>query len=485
MDQYSEKYFAQDHSKTAIANSQNDKNAIQLIDNRPISALQQKLSIIQKKTNSENSKNTLSDERNLQTEENHNPAQLNTETPAVKRNNTIQLARTKQTTRRNTARRDTTKPKIKKTDTYLYNPHREYQEIKLSISKKANAAKFHLENVKPQLEDDEEISLLESYESNVNKIDSKASNILIKIKSLPASKGPLRSQNVARNTLAGELNGYNKYLNILLIEIRNIFPMNVGGFGAKGRAHDIQTDVNPFYAPFGKTLNNHYFQNFTLDGIAPQVNVYKQSAIAPKQKAGPLQILGFSYANSSNPDKLSLQNKVDNSLKAIQTTQDVWFTNTPVGKDRGDGQYKNMANTNAAGYAWLLGLVGNQRWEWLHIRGAGLGGKTDSTNLVAGARDANTHMIPFESNIRHLGTAVKKHSDKYSKLQVIWSVSGQIAKFAYDTIRIQWNLFRNNNTLKAKGDVSFQPLNTNNNISKNEVAKIEDLLSEVRNGLDK
>lgn len=259
--------------------------------------------------------------------------------------------------------------------------------------------------------------------------------------------------------------------------------MNAGGFGAKGRAHNMKAEVNPNPVPFGTPLNNHYFQNITLNGATPNVNVYKKSATVAKQKLGPLQVLGSTYANNSPVFKNILLNNVDQSLGSINTPQDVTFRDTPVGKGRGDGQYKNMANTNAAGYAWLLGRVGNQRWEWLHIRGAGLGGKTDSTNLVAGARDANTHMIPFESNIRHLGTAVKNHPQKYSRLRVIWSVSGQVAKYAYKTIRIKWSLFRKNNTQKATGDVSFKPLDTSNNISKNEVTKIENLLNDIRSGL--
>jgi len=127
--------------------------------------------------------------------------------------------------------------------------------------------------------------------------------------------------------------------------------------------------------------------------------------------------------------------------------------------------------------------LGNQRWEWLHIRGAGLGGKTDSTNLVAGARDSNTHMIPFESNIRHLGTAVKNNSKKYSYLDVKWSVSGKLAKHAYQIIRIQWSLIKIGGAKQASGDVFFKPLDIGNNISKNEVNKIEEILTDIRNEL--
>jgi len=475
MDKYSGKYFTQNHSITSTANSQSGKNAIQLMDNRPVSALQQKLSTIQKKTNSENN---LSDENNLHTEGNQNPVQLQSTTRTVNNNSTIQLAKAKNPTRRNKVH-----DRVKKTKRFDINPLREYHDIKNNVSQKVTSTKLYLQKVEKQLDDDGDIALLGSYRNRLNKIYSDTKDLLNEIITLPPTKGRLRSQTVDRDKLASQLRGCQFYLHKVVTEIKKVFPMNAGGFGAKGRAHDMKAEVNPHAIPFGAPLNNHYFQNITLNGATPNVNVYKKSATVAKQKLGPLQVLGSTYPNNASVSKAVLLNNVDQSLGSINTPQDVTFRDTPVGKGRGDGQYKNMANTNAAGYAWLLGRVGNQRWEWLHIRGAGLGGKTDSTNLVAGARDANTHMIPFESNIRHLGTAVKNHPTKYSRLRVVWSVSGQVAKYAYKTIRIKWTLFRKDSSKKATGDVSFKPLDTANNISKNEVTKIENLLNDIRSGL--
>jgi len=475
MDKYSGKYFTQNHSITSTANSQSGKNAVQLMDNRPVSALQQKLSVIQKKTNSENN---LSDENNLHTEGNQNPVQLQSTTRTVNNNSTIQLAKAKNPTRRNKVH-----DRVKKTKRFDINPLREYYDIKNNVSQKVSSTKLYLQKVEKQLDDDGDIALLGSYRNRLNRIYSDTKDTLNELITLPPVKGRLRSQTGDRDKLAGELRGYQFYLYKVITEIKKVFPMNAGGFGAKGRAHDMKAQVNPNPVPFGTPLNNHYFQNITLNGATPNVSVYKKSATVAKQKLGPLQVLGSTYSNNAFVSKAVLLNNVDQSLGSINTPQDVTFRDTPVGKGRGDGQYKNMANTNAAGYAWLLGRVGNQRWEWLHIRGAGLGGKTDSTNLVAGARDANTHMIPFESNIRHLGTAVKNHPTKYSRLRVIWSVSGQVAKYAYKTIRIKWTLFRKDSSKKATGDVSFKPLDTANNISKNEVTKIENLLNDIRSGL--
>ncbi|MCG8460063.1 MAG: hypothetical protein MI919_27590, partial [Holophagales bacterium] len=39
-------------------------------------------------------------------------------------------------------------------------------------------------------------------------------------------------------------------------------------------------------------------------------------------------------------------------------------------------------------------------WEWLHIRGAQIGGETEQGNLIAGTFAANSEMIPFESQIQ-------------------------------------------------------------------------------------
>jgi hypothetical protein len=43
-----------------------------------------------------------------------------------------------------------------------------------------------------------------------------------------------------------------------------------------------------------------------------------------------------------------------------------------------------------------------RKWEWLHVRAASLGGDHVVGNLVAGTFDANTQMIPFETEIARL-----------------------------------------------------------------------------------
>ncbi|MEU9117871.1 DUF4157 domain-containing protein [Streptomyces sp. NPDC048483] len=73
--------------------------------------------------------------------------------------------------------------------------------------------------------------------------------------------------------------------------------------------------------------------------------------------------------------------------------------------DRGSGQDAAMHNWNAlaaAAYARQflnMHLPLDQNWEWLHIRGAQLGGRTEGGNLVPGLFSANSAMIPWENMI--------------------------------------------------------------------------------------
>lgn len=478
MDYSSKKYLT--HNASSIQN-QTTKNTIQLVDNRPVSNIQQKLSgnnksdTLQLKTD-ENESSFENEETHLESATENEPVQMQKSGSKV-----IQLGKAKNHSK--TRIQDLDKKKKKKDRKFDVNPYKQFHDVKNTVDQRVRNAQKYIAKVEEQLDDDEDIRIIESYRNKLILLRRDARRILNEIITLPAPKRNLRSQTGDRDRLDSELNGCSLKAHVYLSELKRIFPMNAGGFGAKGRAHNLNTEVNPMNIPKGKSLNNHYFNNITLDGKTSGVKVYKESAKAPNEKSGPLQILGYSYDKNKVIDKNKLLISVNQNLSNIITPQKVNFKNTPVGKDREGGQYKNMNNTNAAGYAWLLDRLGGQRWEWLHIRGAGLGGATNSTNLVAGTRDANTHMIPFESNIRHLGTAVKTHPNKYSRLQVTWSVSGYIARYAYSTIKIEWNLFRKNGTKQATGSVSFDPLDTSNNISKNEVDKIENILSEIRNGL--
>lgn len=74
-------------------------------------------------------------------------------------------------------------------------------------------------------------------------------------------------------------------------------------------------------------------------------------------------------------------------------------------RDRGDGQAKAMQNWNALGAAAFANRYYgknfplNQNWEWLHIRGAQIGGATTGKNLAAGLYVTNSEMIPYENQI--------------------------------------------------------------------------------------
>jgi hypothetical protein len=97
----------------------------------------------------------------------------------------------------------------------------------------------------------------------------------------------------------------------------------------------------------------------------------------------------------------------------VATADSGWIPGTEMtaSRDRGEGQALAMANWNALGAAaYANRFLGkaydlNQNWEWLHLRGAQIGGITAGGNLVPGLYATNSCMIPFEAMIKNWAVA--------------------------------------------------------------------------------
>lgn len=367
----------------------------------------------------------------------------------------------------------------KKEREYLFRPWKRYDDELEQIKRSVKGGELELKLLKDRVEDDDDVKLLNEYSFDLKRIliDARATRRKIRNKPL----GRTRSQDSGQKDLIGRLNGYKYHVYLLLQEVKKLFPSHSGGFGAKGRAHKMTVAINPDSAPDGGIEDGSFVNSFALNGVASNAKVYKKdSKKVAKESAKGVTIMGHSPTGPVDKDAVLVE--LEKRLDAINSPQEVAYKGPPVGMGRGKGQYANMANTNATGYAYLLNVPGwqSQRWEWLHIRGAGLGGATNSTNLVTGTRDANTHMIPFESNIRVLASAVQMNR-RYSSLQVKWSVSGQKAHHAFTGIQIEWRLVPADAGAKSiYGIARFNPLVTGSNISKAEVQHIEDALKTVR-----
>jgi len=102
------------------------------------------------------------------------------------------------------------------------------------------------------------------------------------------------------------------------------------------------------------------------------------------------------------------------SYAQLTVTPDTgWINGTEMtaSRDRGPGQAKAMKLWNALGAAAhanrFLGTAYDlaQNWEWLHVRGAQIGGQTEMGNLVPGFYTTNSAMIPFENMIKEWSTS--------------------------------------------------------------------------------
>ena len=301
-------------------------------------------------------------------------------------------------------------------------------------------------------------------------------------KPLPASRH--HPDNIVREKLVNRIIELNKDFREMLAELEKAFPIHGGGFGAKGRAHNIATSLQGnLNVPYKST--NHYLKNINLNGVTFSSTIDKASLTVNSEKAGQTHFNGSPDIHKWDSQKrMKALSEFRNNVTGVDTNKSTDYKRTAVARDRGDGQYTSMMKTTAAGYACLADIAGwkTQRWEWLHIKGAGLGGETNGSNLVAGTRDANTHMIPFESNIKTLATEVEKNPN-YSHLGVTWQATKPAASHAFHSIKIGWTLYGNNNVSNIDGDAEFDPLNTSNNISKDEVDELERALKAMRSNV--
>ncbi|WP_034299258.1 hypothetical protein [Herbaspirillum sp. RV1423] len=111
-------------------------------------------------------------------------------------------------------------------------------------------------------------------------------------------------------------------------------------------------------------------------------------------------------------------------------------------KDRGKGQADAMGKWSANAAVAVSNAVDGtgydvgRAWEWLHLRGAGLGGATAAGNLTPGTYSANSEMIPIENKIKSL-----KSNPKVSKIEADFepkNISGVFAKQIEIAIKVTY-----------------------------------------------
>jgi hypothetical protein len=138
--------------------------------------------------------------------------------------------------------------------------------------------------------------------------------------------------------------------------------------------------------------------------------VYASTVRAPASASRKYTANGRNYddtfSNIANPSLAFT--RLNNAYEALAGPADSgWVSDLAGGRD-GD-QNTVMGKWGALGAAAFHnafrsangGVVPvDQNWEWLHIRGAQIGGETEQGNLLAGTFVANSQMIPFESQIQ-------------------------------------------------------------------------------------
>jgi len=256
-------------------------------------------------------------------------------------------------------------------------------------------------------------------------------------------------------------------------------PTSGGGFSAKGRANHIET-INNYAKGYvaddtwlgGRTIYKR--RSKSLPEFASKPVIWGRADnydLSPREKTGALAEL-----------------EEDGIRRGLSPSLRIPYKGTPTRKSRDGGQAANMGKTNATAYAMLSNIAGwdTKKWEWLHVRASSLGGATNGTNLVVGTRDANTHMMPFEANIKHIATAIGR-SPVYDRIEADYDFGGvdQHARHKVSSISLSWRIFTKAapTTVSYQKTFSFNPLMTTSSISKDEVGILEDTLKAERESL--
>jgi hypothetical protein len=333
------------------------------------------------------------------------------------------------------------------------------------------------------VEEDEEVEHLNQLEQRLDPLVTEGNNAIGRFNQTTGFEHWYEHGEIAEHLVEIRLG-----INEVVGELNFYFRPGHGGFGALGRATEVggrEVVEGPRHG--GPEAPDRFIADTALDGVAMTTTHHVTGGAGHAHEAGPISIL------------VAGRNVIDNEEEAVTQAlsqipapqaQEKAAADNFVARNRGDGQAAAMGSTNARGYAWFHDIEGWNvtRWEWLHLRGAGLGGATHGSNLVLGTRDANTQMIPYESNLRSLHGVVRE-SGNYTGVHATWHPDGERLRHAYSRIQMQWRAPRNQKGINAgapeiSGQVIIHPLAVGEVLSKAEVRHIEAALKEVRDSVN-
>jgi hypothetical protein len=339
-----------------------------------------------------------------------------------------------------------------------------------------------IDGARPLIDDDDAVDYLDGKERETDLLVGEGNKFVLSFN---------KTEPNTRSNLADEFKAIRTKLMLIAGELHQSYRVSTGTFSAKGRATDTRNAVVHIDNKYDNDADNTFMEGITIDGVklSNRVNVKKS-----KTEAEPgvirIKVLGESYDEDDRDakEREQLAEDIDGELDDLKDS-DGLFKGEFTAAGRGKGQESGMEKTNARGYAWATKTKGwkTTQWEWLHVRGASLGGATDGRNLVLGTRDSNTHMMPFESNLKSLARLAGSGAElRYKHLDVEWSTDGENYGHSFDTIKIKWKLEKKDNqpgsVKEPEGTAEFSPLKVGSVLSKNEVAYLEHALQRSRDG---
>lgn len=135
--------------------------------------------------------------------------------------------------------------------------------------------------------------------------------------------------------------------------------------------------------------------------------IYNTNASTRQRKSENFYIKGKAYSKQDIINKKNDRELRNSYAELMRKKPQKQIATTFSRKDRGKGQAVAMGGWSANAAIVASNILDNNRyneslaWEWLHIRGAGIGGPTIPGNLTPGTYSANSEMIPIENKIKN------------------------------------------------------------------------------------
>jgi hypothetical protein len=162
--------------------------------------------------------------------------------------------------------------------------------------------------------------------------------------------------------------------------------------------------------------------------------------------------------NAAAPKKTSRKFNVDPEVDVFVIPDEPAEWDSPCTKGADQPDRNTVMGCTAKNYAKEVvddSFAEERNWEWLHIIGHSIGGDNEVNNLFAGTFDANTGMIPLESQIQQFAKSLLPGQKVYAQWTVEVYPGTKVATYITMSFGLNKAAWSHQGTFRAATDLCF------------------------------